>query len=104
MKEPYKGFLLLETMVAMVVVVSGVLFIFGGIVFMLSENKRCEEELEMAILLYEMSSMTSRSIHREKDIEEKAESLGIEIVSWEKENIRIESEFQSLEIEIEIVP
>lgn len=101
MRKAYEGFLLLEAMVAMIVIVSGILFMVSTIIFILSENKRCEQELEGAILLYEMACDVSKDDTRSPELIEKAREMGITIVDWTPDCLRIESEALSMEIKRE---
>ena len=101
MRKAYEGFLLLEAMVAMVVIVSGVLFMVSTIMFILSENKRCEQELEGAILLYEMACELSSNESKTLELSEKAREMGMTIVGWTPDFLRIESESLSMEIKRE---
>lgn len=98
MKPNYKGFLLLETMVAMVVIVTGILFMVSTITFILSENKRCEEELEMAIILYEMACSNNQEGKGQQEIYNKSLDKNMRLTTWENDHLRIESDALYLEI------
>lgn len=99
MRQRYRGFLLLETMIAMAVIVTGILLMVSTSTFILSENKRCEDELEMAILLYEMSCATDGSDNVKQAIYSKGSKMNVDIQVWRKDHLRIESDSLLLEIE-----
>ena len=92
------GFLLLEAMIAMVVIVTGILFMIQTMTFLLREEHRRKEELEMAIILYEMSCSLKEEYGGEQAILSKSENLGFSITSWNTTKLKIESEELSLEI------
>lgn len=96
MKKKDSGYLLLECMIAMVVIVTSLLFLISTITFLLVNEKRAQEELELAILLYEMSSLTQEA--QKQQIEEKANQKNTYISAWTNNNLKIEREEICLEI------
>lgn len=98
MKENYKGYLLLESMVAMVVIVTSVLMIYNTIIFMLSEEKKRQDELEMAILLYEVAASSHYPKENQGKVQQKSQDKGFTINTWKDNHIRIEGDSLSLEL------
>lgn len=83
-------------MIAMVVIVTSLLFLISTITFLLLDEKKAQEELELAILLYEMTSLTQET--QRQSVEEKANQKDIHISTWTNNNLRIEQEEICLEI------
>lgn len=98
MSKKYEGYLLLEMMIAMTVILFSILMIMSSINFLFLDEKKCQEELEMSILLYEMASGLNTSPHNRNIIERKCETSGFFIKNWNKEHLRIESEELFLEV------
>lgn len=98
MKGKNEGYLLLEAMLAMVVISVIILFMVTSIMFLLTEEKKCQEELEMAIVIYEMACSVREENHGQEDIMAKSASKDLTITTWNKDSLRIESEDQFLEI------
>ncbi|MEG0254819.1 MAG: hypothetical protein RR554_03425 [Vagococcus sp.] len=96
MKRKNSGYLLLECMIAMVVIVTSLLFLISTITFLLLDEKKAQDELEVAILLYEMTSLTQET--QRQSVEEKANQKGMHISAWTNNNLRIEREEICLEI------
>lgn len=91
------GYLLLECMVAMVIIVTSLLFLMGTITFFLVDEKKTQEELEQAILLYEMSSVLSDE-NAKQQVGEKAVGQKTTINVWTEDHLRIERDDKCLEI------
>ena len=90
-------YLLLECMVAMVIIVTSLLFLMGTITFFLVDEKKAQEELEQAILLYEMSSVLSDE-NAKQQVGEKAVGQKTTIDVWTEDHLRIERDDKCLEI------
>lgn len=91
------GYLLLECMVAMVIIVTSVLFLMEIITFFLVGEKKAQGELERAILLYEMTSVMDDDVTKVQ-VEEKAFNQQTTIEIWTKDHFRIECDETYLEI------
>ncbi|MFC6347243.1 type II secretion system protein [Vagococcus carniphilus] len=91
------GYLLLECMVAMVIIVTSLLFLMGTITFFLVDEKKAQEELEQAILLYEMSSVLNDE-NAKQQVGEKAVGQKTTIEVWNENHLRIECDDKYLEI------
>lgn len=98
MRKNYEGYLLLEMMIAMSVILFSILMMISSINFLFLDEKKCQEELEMSILLYEMASGLNVSSDNRNIIERKSEASGFVIKNWDKEHLRIESEELFLEV------
>lgn len=101
MRKNYEGYLLLEIMIAMTVILISILMIMSSINFLFLDEKKCQEELEMSILLYEMASSIDLSTEKKRLIESKSTTSGFIIKNWNQEHLRIESEELFLEVEKE---
>ncbi|MGX7023979.1 hypothetical protein [Vagococcus hydrophili] len=92
------GYLLLECMVAMFIIVTSILFLMSTMIFLLEEVRDKQKELEVATQAYEMAAFKQNGLVDETLIRKKAIDNNILIKEWNKKSIRIESEEVLLEI------
>ena len=90
------GYLLLETMIAMGIIIGGTLFTMSSITHLLLEEKRAQKELELTVLLHEMALSTRLEKRGEQAILKKSNEQNVVITVWEENQIRIESEGVSI--------
>ncbi len=98
MKLNNKGYLLLEVMLAMTVIFSSILMIISSINFLLLDEKKCKEELEMSIMLYEMAASINLTDDKRRVVHAKSLEQGFTIAYWEREHLRIESDELFIEV------
>lgn len=98
MKLDNDGYLLLEIMIAMTVILFSILMIVSSINFLLLDEKKCKEELEMSIVLYEMASSLNLPQEKKELIKDKSDEKGYTIKNWEKDHLKIEREDLILEV------
>jgi Tfp pilus assembly protein PilV len=100
-RKSYEGYLLLEMMIAMTVILFSILMMMSSINFLFLDEKKCQEELEMSILLYEMASGLNVSSDNKEIIRNKGKTSGFIIKDWNQNHLRIESEELFLEVKKE---
>lgn len=101
MRKSYEGYLLLEMMIAMTVILLSILMMMSSISFLFLDEKKCQEELEMSIFLYEMASGLNVSPDNKEIIRNKGKTSGFVIKDWNQNHLRIESEELFLEVKKE---
>ena len=101
MRKSYEGYLLLEMMIAMIVILLSILMMMSSISFLFLDEKKCQEELEMSIFLYEMASGLNVSPDNKEIIRNKGKTSGLVIKDWNQNHLRIESEELFLEVKKE---
>lgn len=84
-----KGFMLLESMIAMIIISVSVLFIMSSIVFIRYQEKDKRDMLELAVFMDELQqTRTTREL--EDWMIQKADAQGIKIRVWKEGNIKLE--------------
>lgn len=88
----------MEAMIAMFLIVTSVIFILSSITFLLTKEKNARAELEMSTLLFEMAASVRTFDKNREAIARKGDDLGINIVDWQEDHIKIEDEQISFDI------
>lgn len=88
----------MESMVAMFIIVTSVMFILSTITFLLTNEKKAQKELEASTLLFEMASSVRTFDKNRVAITEKGADLNINIIEWQEDCLRIEGEDISFDI------
>ncbi len=91
MKKKNDGYLLLECMLAMVIIVSSILFTISMLTFLLKDEKLKQEEVETAIMIYELSAFYRNNGENPQMLKNKAANHEFNIKKWEATDIRVES-------------